>query len=1195
MQAATIVLRRSAFAQSLTGNGVTVPSAGSTDTTGLDINFIAVWVTGSTPGVTDSVSNAYVAGTLSSSSSGDGRWYFCFAPLLSATHTWTVGGGSSLASGAVRCYSGVDSRVWPAASWNSVANISSSTSGQPGSLTPDRDYGLVLSGCGGNILTTISVNPGSVTAQGPAVGGLHFACASSDQIQTTAAAVNQTFSWTGAANSPMGALRVRGRLPFETRPLTVQKVGTTTINLVGYGTSWTGSNTFSVTSGPASLSNYVNTSATAATIDITLTANGTPVVIYDSSSDTSFSVGTSASIGSFQLPDFRNIVNVNGPTNVGLDGNGGYLYHGDFTDNAVVITDLNGNLEGSVIIPAAPASSFLQGVAYDTSDGSLWLSYFKDAGGWIRNVSLYGSLPGTLRGTTVGSDIDCSGMTSPGTGSPNNCCYDAANDYILVVTSDNKIFTFNCATGAQVGIALAITGSTLASGGDGVCLDFTSPATRAWVSMDGAYGHTAIKSRIVKFNRTTGATVGEIVSPNVQCEGIWMLDATTMYQNSDNFEHGAIANGNRCWKLNPVTGAVIMDRTDILCAVTNVTLTTSSDIQTISGVGFPPATGLIFGVNSTNGAISGNTLGLFDQQLNQSAIADYGSDNDATADTFKVMNVTRAYETFTAAGADAGSVQLFSFTQDGLQIDVSNNDASAKRLHILSLASDAIRSAGGTKTITTGAGTITVSGLPFQPTCVIIQNNLVNTTTGTIVTTEGRFGIGMMTAAAQWAFQNLSVGGGSANTQGVARPDCAIVQIDSSLGITARLSFSSFTSDGFVLTKDVAPAADFAISFLALGGSAVYCVGSWTQPNATTGVQAITATGVLPQAAALFSAGRVANTTPTTGNRTMIGAAISSSARAVYASTEEESGGNTNTAHAISEAACVEAITDGGTPIVLSLADLSSFADGLISTNYSVCDATQRQNFFLAIGTASAVATAITLSGPSIGKVGVASTNFTAGANGTISGTVTVTPTSSAGTGTFTPTSAQISSGTPTQTFTYTPTSAGSRNINVTNNGGLSAPSDVAYAAVAAVLTGTAIGESPADVIAGGKTTILTLTGDTTLAAGAAFNAQRQAIINGVTSAQSETHGWNAEVRDKEVVGAVVRTSATVITITWSAAPAYAITAPETITATIPSAALTGLGQSLVAAPSFIISSSAATFMPMPRRGGHRSRSANTV
>lgn len=124
---------------------------------------------------------------------------------------------------------------------------------------------------------------------------------------------------------------------------------------------------------------------------------------------------------------------------------------------------------------------------------------------------------------------------------------------------------------------------------------------------------------------------------------------------------------------------------------------------------------------------------------------------------------------------------------------------------------------------------------------------------------------------------------------------------------------------------------------------------------------------------------------------------------------------------------------------------------------------------------------------------------------------------------------------------------------------------------VDAAITGTVIGSNEEDTRAGGKTIIVTLSNDTWVAAGATFNAERQGIIDGLDSAQVEGTGWNAEVRDKEVVGAVVRTSATVVTITLTAAAAYDTTASETITVTIPASALVSSGSPLVAAPTFVI------------------------
>lgn len=119
-----------------------------------------------------------------------------------------------------------------------------------------------------------------------------------------------------------------------------------------------------------------------------------------------------------------------------------------------------------------------------------------------------------------------------------------------------------------------------------------------------------------------------------------------------------------------------------------------------------------------------------------------------------------------------------------------------------------------------------------------------------------------------------------------------------------------------------------------------------------------------------------------------------------------------------------------------------------------------------------------------------------------------------------------------------------------------------------AALSGSALSNlREAGVVAGGKQIIITLTDDTWIAD---ITAQRQAIIDGLTSSSSETNGWNNEVRDKEVVTAVERTSDTVVTITLTAAPAYNITDTEVVEVTIPAAALVGAAE-IVATPNIAI------------------------
>ena len=100
----------------------------------------------------------------------------------------------------------------------------------------------------------------------------------------------------------------------------------------------------------------------------------------------------------------------------------------------------------------------------------------------------------------------------------------------------------------------------------------------------------------------------------------------------------------------------------------------------------------------------------------------------------------------------------------------------------------------------------------------------------------------------------------------------------------------------------------------------------------------------------------------------------------------------------------------------------------------------------------STAATAIAVSGPSGGVTGVASTSYTASANGVITGTVIITP--ACATGSFSPSTVSISAATPNATFTYTPASTGAKTISFTNNGSLTNQANLTYTVTAPAVTG---------------------------------------------------------------------------------------------------------------------------------------------
>lgn len=128
-----------------------------------------------------------------------------------------------------------------------------------------------------------------------------------------------------------------------------------------------------------------------------------------------------------------------------------------------------------------------------------------------------------------------------------------------------------------------------------------------------------------------------------------------------------------------------------------------------------------------------------------------------------------------------------------------------------------------------------------------------------------------------------------------------------------------------------------------------------------------------------------------------------------------------------------------------------------------------------------------------------------------------------------------------------------------------------ASATITGTITPTSTGN---DIKAGGKTVIITLTGDTWIAAGAlSFDLIRQDIINGMDSDGSMLFGWDNTVKALQGVSGVVRTSDTVVTITLDAQITYLTTSAETITVTVPASALVG-GVAIVGSPTFIINPS---------------------
>ena len=123
-------------------------------------------------------------------------------------------------------------------------------------------------------------------------------------------------------------------------------------------------------------------------------------------------------------------------------------------------------------------------------------------------------------------------------------------------------------------------------------------------------------------------------------------------------------------------------------------------------------------------------------------------------------------------------------------------------------------------------------------------------------------------------------------------------------------------------------------------------------------------------------------------------------------------------------------------------------------------------------------------------------------------------------------------------------------------------------------LTGTVTASiTEADIVTGGKTVILTLTGDTFVTG----TTSEDGIAGGSDSDKTGANKWDALVKtDLDNTDLVLSGGDTVATITLPAYASYDTDETETITWTIPAASLTTSGSDIVVTPTFTVDAVAA-------------------
>jgi hypothetical protein len=192
------------FSASKGGNTETATSD-AVDTTGATLIVVATSHFSPTPTLSDSKGNTWTALTTYGPGSYEVKMYYCVSPTVGSGHTFTLAGANTYPTFTVLGFSG-GSLSSPFDQQNGATGSSFDTV-QPGSITPTQDNELVVTALSGALSgTPASIDSGFSTPVQIANGSGAIFNAIAYKIQTTAAAVNPTWSVSATASTGAAAI-----------------------------------------------------------------------------------------------------------------------------------------------------------------------------------------------------------------------------------------------------------------------------------------------------------------------------------------------------------------------------------------------------------------------------------------------------------------------------------------------------------------------------------------------------------------------------------------------------------------------------------------------------------------------------------------------------------------------------------------------------------------------------------------------------------------------------------------------------------------------------------------------------------------------------------------------------------------------------------------------------------------------------
>jgi hypothetical protein len=203
------------------------------DTTGanLIVLYVAHYGSGAvTLSLSDSKGNTWTALTEHASSNQHSLGYYCLGPTVGTGHTFTV----TTPGGVTDIYPVLAAHAFSGAAASAVldtqtgATTAGATSLQPGSVTPSLDGSLVVAGIAPGAGTGITINAGFSAVSADVNSGVSVSGGAAYLIQTSAAAVNPTWSWTTSSEGAASIAVFKPTGTDTTPPTLSSPVGTAT-------------------------------------------------------------------------------------------------------------------------------------------------------------------------------------------------------------------------------------------------------------------------------------------------------------------------------------------------------------------------------------------------------------------------------------------------------------------------------------------------------------------------------------------------------------------------------------------------------------------------------------------------------------------------------------------------------------------------------------------------------------------------------------------------------------------------------------------------------------------------------------------------------------------------------------------------------------------------------------------------------